>query len=375
LRFGYDCAVESSLTPPPRRILALCTRRLGDVLLTTPLLRSLRRAWPEAEIDVLTLRWSAPALSGNPDIQRVIAVEERAGVADTLRAVGGARHYDLALSTLPADRPHFIAFWSARARAGLVPRGNGNGAWWKRRLSAWTAPVDGALHTVVQYLRLAGALGIARHHDLVPPRALQPHAALAALPRPYAVVHPAPMYRYKQWPVGHWCHLVRWLKAQGMAVVLSGGPAERERACVAAIAEATGGVTNLAGQLGFAELTGLIEGAALFVGPDTSVTHLAAATGVPTVTPFGPTDPRTWGPWPRGLGACADTPWQRASALQQRGNVWIVQGIPHCVPCKREGCERHLESRADCLDQLPAARLIAAADAALRQSTRHAVGR
>ena len=353
--------------PTPRRILALCTRRLGDVLLTTPLLRSLRRAWPEAELDVLTLQWSAPALEGNPDVSRVLAIPEGAGIGQTLRAIGGPRRYDLALSTLHGDRPHYTGLWAAGTRVNVVPPGNGEGGWWKRPLSTRAVVRDHDAHMVVQYLRLADALGIARHAELVPPRANQPHAALAALPKPYAVVHAAPMYAYKRWTLEGWRALIRWLAAQGLHVVLTGGPAADERRYVDEVAAGFGSaVSVLAGQLSFGQLTGLIEPAKVFIGTDTSVTHLAAATGVPTLALFGPTATATWGPWPRGAVAEGASPWRMSAPLQQRGNVWIVQGVEHCAPCHQEGCERRRDSRADCLDFLPAARVIAATDQALR---------
>jgi heptosyltransferase-3 len=358
--------VNAILREPPRRILVLCTRRLGDVLLTTPLLRSLRRAWPQAELDVVTLRWSAPALEGNPDIQRIIAMNEHAGMGESLRAVGGLRRYDLALSTLISDRTHLLAFWSGRRRANLVPPGAAESAWWKRGLSTAHASLDGALHTVIQYLRLADCLGIPRHYDVVPPRAARPHAAMATLPARYAVIHPAPMYAYKRWPATQWRALARWLAGQGLGLVFTGGPSEAERAYVNEIAGQLGApATNLAGQLSFGELTSLIEQAAVFVGPDTSVTHLAAATGVPVVTPYGPTWPLVWGPWPRGLTQVDRSPWQLSQPWQHQGNVWLLQGIEHCVPCGLEGCERHRDSRADCLDRLPASRVIAAVERAL----------
>ena len=57
----------------PSRILVISLRRIGDLLLTTPLIRSLRRAWPDAEIDVLVFANTAGILAGNPDINRVIS--------------------------------------------------------------------------------------------------------------------------------------------------------------------------------------------------------------------------------------------------------------------------------------------------------------
>jgi heptosyltransferase-3 len=46
-------------------------------------------------------------------------------------------------------------------------------------------------------------------------------------------------------------------------------------------------------------------------------------------------------------------------------NVTLIQGKKHCVPCLLEGCERHLGSRSDCLDEMPAARVIDAVRGAL----------
>lgn len=354
----------------PARILVLCTRRLGDVLLTTPLIRALKRAWPAARIDALTLTASAAALAGNPDIERIIALPERAPLLRTLRAVGAPRRYDLAVSTLYNDRPHLLAFWSAPVRANVVPPRDYPGARWKRRAARHQAELRPA-HTVVQYLLLADALGIPRHHAVVPPQPAGAGRLDTLLPdratQPYAVVHPTPLYAYKAWTLEGWRRLIRWLSQQGLRVVVTGGPAAAERDFVGRVLE--GGPANAvdaAGQLAFAELTPLLENARVFVGPDTSVTHLAAATGVPTIALFGPSNPVVWGPWPQGHADAGLSPWSMHAPLQQRGNVWLVQGLAHCVPCRLEGCERRLDSRSLCLDELPVARVTAAVTDALR---------
>jgi len=61
----------------PRSILVVATRRIGDVLLTTPLIRSLARAYPAAAIDVLVYSGTAGALEGNPDCRAVIEIAGR----------------------------------------------------------------------------------------------------------------------------------------------------------------------------------------------------------------------------------------------------------------------------------------------------------
>jgi len=125
-------------------------------------------------------------------------------------------------------------------------------------------------------------------------------------------------------------------------------------------------VHRLDGKLTWPELAAALSGARAFAGPDTSVTHLAAASGCPTVALYGPTDPRLWGPWPaRGL----DAPWDAAATTQRRGNVWLVQNPPACpwsiLPCQQEGCERRLDSHSQCLDELPVSEVLSAVDAAL----------
>ncbi len=70
--------VPLRLDTPPRSILVSCTRRIGDVLLATPLVRSLKRRWPDAQIDMIVFKGTEGVLEHNPDIRRVIVVAQRA---------------------------------------------------------------------------------------------------------------------------------------------------------------------------------------------------------------------------------------------------------------------------------------------------------
>jgi len=116
------------------------------------------------------------------------------------------------------------------------------------------------------------------------------------------------------------------------------------------------------GKLTWPELSALIAGARVYIGPDTAITHLAAATATPTVALYGPTDPRLWGPWPFGG---VDRPWDAAGTIQRRRNVWLVQNPLPCMPCQLEGCERRLDSHSQCLDELTVTRVLSAVDQAL----------
>lgn len=358
------------LPTPPDSILVICLRRLGDVLLSTPVVDSLRRAYPRASIDALVFPETAAVLSGVSVLRRVIPMPREQGLA-LLRQVW--RRYDLAVAVTNSDRSHYAAFAAGRHRVAVCPPHNP----WKRLLIQQRIAHDPErVHAVAQGLALITALGLPRSAHVLPP---QPDAAgLAALDaalgsdwagRRYAVLHAEAMYPYKGWTADGWLALIRWLSAQGLEVVLSGGPAAPERAAVQALADAAalppGALHVVAGKLPFAALTPLIEHAALYVGPDTSVTHLAAATGCPTLALFGPSSPVTWGPWPQGWTGQDDSPWRLAAPLQRVGNVAILQGDRGrrigCIPCLKEGCEQRLDSRSECLDRLSPARVIAAA--------------
>ena len=345
---------------PSPRILVIALRRLGDVLLTTPLIRSLRRAWPQARIDALVFADTAGILAGNPDLTDIVTMPPRPAAAQSLAlAARLLRRYDLAVSTQSGDRPTAFAILAGRARlAPVEERFSGR---MKTMLLNRSVPVTRGLHRVEEMLRLADALGIARAPELVTPRP-EPIDGLPA--GDYAVIHAAPMFRYTQWTAAGWRALAEHLSASGLTVLATGGPADSERRYLDEIWNGAK-VTRLDGKVSWPQLTGLLAKARVFVGPDTSVTHLAAATGCPTVALYGPTDPRLWAPWPAGG---LHEPWEAAGKIQRRGNVWLVQHAFPCTPCQLEGCERRLDSHSVCLDEMPAAQVIAAVDQALVNS-------
>ena len=100
----------------PSRILIVSLRRIGDLLLTTPVIRSVRRAWPEAQIDVLVFDGTAGIIAGNPDIDHILTMPQRPTAAESLRLIRRLwRSYDVAVSTQSGDRPTVFAFAAGRS--------------------------------------------------------------------------------------------------------------------------------------------------------------------------------------------------------------------------------------------------------------------
>jgi heptosyltransferase-3 len=351
------------LAAPPETVLVVVTRRIGDVLLATPVVSSLKRAWPRAAIDVLVFEKTGGFLDGNRDVRRVIAVPERQRALDHLRfGAGIARRYDLALSLVPGDRPTLYAWLAGRRRVGLLPP-DAKHRWKRRLLDAWVPFDNEETHTVRMHLALLDAIGVPPLAHVIPACTREDEVEAERLLAPlagarYAVIHAYPKFRYKMWNVEGWQAVARWLHERGYAVVLTGGPDAAERAYSASVAAGAADALDLTGRLTLGAVAAVVARASLFVGPDTAITHAAAALNVPTVALFGPSNPVKWGPWPAGH-AVGSNPWQRRGS-QALHNVRLVQGAGACVPCGFEGCERHVESASECLTGLQPERVIAA---------------
>ena len=358
------------MNPPPRRVLVIVTRRIGDVLLATPVIRSLKRAWPQATLDALVFSGTEGVLTANTDIARIHAIPERPSLLQHFVLIAKLfKRYDLALSLVPGDRPTFYAFFAGRNSMGLL-LDTAKESWKRRFLDHWVAYDLASKHTVLTYLSLLGPLGVAPLAEVTPGwREVDQHRADAMLAslgeERFVVLHLYPKFNYKMWSDAGWIELARWITDRGLRIVLTGSDEAAELDYLNRLASRMSAPLNLAGQLTLNETACVLARATAYVGPDTALTHMAAALGVPTVTFFGPTDPVKWGPWPKGYDyhgyhgyhGANRSPWRRFGD-QSCGRVRLLQGSAACVPCGNEGCERHVGSFSDCLLQLPAARVI-----------------
>ena len=362
----------------PKKVLFIATRQIGDVLVTTPLIQQARELWPEAEFHFLGYRGKLDMLKGNPNIAELIETSDRPGFGEYLSLFNRLfQRYDLAIVTQPSDRAYFYGLVAAFRRVGVLgghPQGlteqdkakkskNDKQNAWKKAICLHTVDVDYfGQHVITEKLRLLEVFYknvqdlFSKPISVVPPagEALTPVIA-SQLRSPYVVVHPGPLTAYKRWPLAYWQTLVTWLTQQGWQVVLSASPAKQDlqlnQDIVSLLDEATReNVVDVAGKLSIPQARSLIQGAHLYIGVDTSITHLAAACNIPTIALFGPTPPSNFGPWPNGF--IGKQPYQLRARTQTVGNVTILQGPGECVPCRKAGCEDRPDSRSECLDLL-----------------------
>ena len=370
----------------PKKVLFIATRQIGDVLVTTPLIAQARELWPTAEFHFLGYRGKLEMLKGNPNISRLIETSDRPQFFEYLTLLMRVfQRYDLAIVTQPSDRAYFYGLLAAHKRLGVLsghPQGDkaqdqtqkkkmGRQNAWKKAICLHTVDIDYfKQHVIIEKLRLLEVFYsniqdiFNKPISVVPPAGepLTPDIA-RSLHYPYVVVHPGPLTAYKRWPLSYWQSLITWLASQGWQVVMSASSApqdlELNQAILSLLDENTrSNVIDTAGQLSIPQARSLIQNALLYVGVDTSITHLAAACNTPTIALFGATPPTNFGPWPNGF--IGEQPYQLRARTQTVGNVTILQGPGECVPCRKAGCDDRIDSKSECLDLLEPSQVIEA---------------
>ena len=355
-----------------KKILVIATRRIGDVLLTTPLFHALRKAYPTAQLDVIVFKGTEKILEGNADISNIIGTSAKPDWSEYKTILSRIWHkYDLSISTLAGDRPSFYAFLGSKNRVSAQHFILFKHAWKRWLFTKWVKLDDQLWHVVLQNNQFAEILDIEGSTTVVVPQSEGASRKLATLlgfdiaKIPYCVIHPYPMWKYKQLDDSVWTDIGKYFLDKGYRVVISGGPATSEVAKCEMLARSIQGAVSLAGKTQFSDTSELLNNARIYIGPDTSITHLAAACGTPTLAIFGPTSPVRWGPWPKNYTMPKTeekmySPYEKVREMQNLGNVWLYQSPSRkkCIPCQGEGCDNHLNSKSLCLTEISSNTLI-----------------
>ena len=369
----------------PKKVLFIATRQIGDVLVTTPLINKARELWPDAEFHFLGYKGKMDMLKGNQDIAQIIETSDRPGFTEYLSLFNQLfQRYDLAFVTQPSDRAYIYGLVAAFHRVGVLgghPQGKQSPLGdktqkqnaWKKFISMHTVDVDYFnQHVITEKLRLLEAFVdessqlFSKPINVTPPvgEALTPVIA-SQLTQSYVVLHPGPLTAYKRWPLAHWQALIAYLVQRGLQVILSASPAKQDLQLNDDILsllsdDVRAQVINTAGKLSIPQAGALLRNALLYIGVDTSITHLAAACNTPTITLFGATPPTNFGPWPNGF--IGQQPYQLRARSQTVGNITILQGPGECVPCRKAGCLDRADSNSECLDLLEPDQVITAVE-------------
>ncbi|BCQ37161.1 putative lipopolysaccharide heptosyltransferase III [Erwinia rhapontici] len=296
------------------RILVIKFRHHGDMLLTTPVIRSLKAAWPDASIDVLLYEETRAMLACHPDIDKIYAIDrtwKKQGVRFQLRQEWKLlrtlrkRRYDIVVNLADQWRSAIITrLTRAPVRLGFdFPKRRG-ALWQHCHTHLVSTDTHIKLHTVEQNLSLLTPLQlpniestVGMHYTNSDRQAVQ--LQLADVSK-YIVIQPTSRWFFKCWSETKMAAVIQSLQDEGHTIVLTSGPDRKELAMVDNILgnlTTRDNVYSLAGQLTLNELAALIDEAELFIGVDSVPMHMAAALQTPCVALFGPSKLIFWRPW------------------------------------------------------------------------------
>ena len=298
------------LEMPLKRILISRTDRIGDVVLSTPVIKALRGAYPHAYIAMMVSPSTKDIIEGNPYLDEVIVYDKDQKHKSWLATLKFSAHlkkkgFDLAVLLHPTNRVHLVVFFSAiKQRLGYDRK---LGFLLNRRLKH--AKQFGHKHEIEYNLDLLKVLGISvRDKELYVPLKPESELWVIALFKKEGLkysdrilaVHPGASCPSKIWPIERFAQVAdRLVKEHGFKVVLVAGAHDVK---LAKDVESTmhHPVLNLAGKTSVSQLASLLKRCALFISNDSGPVHIASGVGTPVISIFGRKQaglsPKRWGP-------------------------------------------------------------------------------
>lgn len=281
-------------------ILILQLRRLGDVLMTTPMLRAIKCAMPGAVTHVCVEPASAPAVHNNPHADEIVVAEP--GSFLRLAARLRQRRYDVVIDTLGTPGSAHLAFLSS------APVRIGRARPWRRMFYTHALPpAPHRRYSALDKLELLEPLGIRSADyriELFPTDADCREADVfwSALglsgERPVVAFSPVSRRPRKVWPPGRFAEVCdRWAERAGFRYLPLFGPGEEPQVeAVIGRVRHRDAVIYPCSTLSFGALLPVVRRCSFYFGNDNGIRHVAIAAGIPSAAVFGPPDPASWTP-------------------------------------------------------------------------------
>ena len=290
------------------RVLVLQLKRIGDLILTTPALWTLRQNLPKAHI-VLAVDAGSREMLPAIDFVDETLVYERSGQNGAFWRHLLLRHYDTCLDFTGTDRSALFAVLSKawrRITFQWVQRSRYRHIFYNEFINSSVREN----HTADHYLHLLRALKIpilngspvVLHLPEWTQRKagqLLEEAGISSPASPFILVHPGTARPEKYWPASQWAEVIQWCESTlQIPCVLSGSSDGHEQSQLQAIKDAYPPISDrdLSGRLDLLTLAALTRDASLVLTVDSAPMHLAGSFGTPQIALFGPTNPFHWRP-------------------------------------------------------------------------------
>lgn len=292
-----------------KRILIVRTDRVGDVILSTPVIKALRDANPFSYIAMMVRPYTKVIVEGNPYLDEIIIYDKGGKEKSWFGSLKFAfelrkKKFDLAVVLNPANRNNLIPFL-----AGIPKRVGYNrklGFLLTHRIK--DRKHEGKKHEIEYNLDLVRYLGIEPQdkstfmpihpesqkwvEDIFRKENIKPTDKLV-------VLNPAASDNSKMWPAERYAAVGEKLAKESYKIVILGGPGDREIA-QQVMSRMQSPFINMVGNNNISQAASLLKRCSLFISTDTGPMHIAASVGVPIVAIFGRNQPGLsavrWGP-------------------------------------------------------------------------------
>ena len=270
------------------RILFVTSSRIGDAVLSTGLLDHLLRQYPDARFTVACGPVAAGLFSHMPRLERLIVFDKRRY----------ARHWLGLWWQCVFTRWALVVDIRASALSWLLPT-------WRRAVMRKRPG-----HKTVQLAALLNLVPPPLPVAWTGPEDRAKAATLVPAGGPVIALGPTANWAGKVWPAERFIALFHALRAgalPGARVMVLAGPGACEQGLAQPVLDALPEAINLCGTLSLSEAAACLARAAIFIGNDSGLMHLAAATGTPTLGLFGPTPADEYGPAGRATAIARST--------------------------------------------------------------------
>lgn len=283
-----------------RKILIIRMSSLGDIILTSPVIRRLRQKFPDTQIDFLVREEYADLVRYNPHLSNIIELDVRRDRPElkALRDKIRRANYDVILDLHRNLRSAFLRRFPAHPPVLRIKKNQLlRFLLVKLKINLYRKFYDHPLSVAEKYLRAAAPLGLP-NDDLrlemhLPPETIRKGAEIwSELEKENYRVVMAPGARHftKRWPPDYYAELIRMIyRENGWRTLLVGGP--DEMAVIEEIQALAGEEIqqSLAGEISLLETFAMIREASFFISNDSGLMHAAAAFQKPQIALFGST--------------------------------------------------------------------------------------
>jgi ADP-heptose:LPS heptosyltransferase len=301
-----------SITAQPKRIVFIRPCCIGDVVMATGALSALREIYPDAHITWAVGSWSARAVEHHPAIDAILdtgsadlPVRSMTGFIRFVRQLRTGQ-FDMAVSLVRSPLMSLAMQLSGIPnRVGLDSAGRGFGYNVRVPINPHDTQHEGEIYLkVIQAIAGKPVHAYANLPVLESAKtAIQARLSSAQITQPYIVAHPGGgsnpgmQMDSKRYPLAQLADMLNQLAEELPAtLIVIGGPQDGD---LVDILHQHLTVKSVAwvGDLSFAEIGALAHSALFYIGNDTGLTHVAAASGAKTVMMMGPTDPQRYAPF------------------------------------------------------------------------------